>query len=274
MRQSLYHARSDPADGSVDRTKGQMHKRSSDGRGRRGGGARSWLLTVIALVLLSSVAVAVAQPASGGKADTHRLRKCLGQAATMVAIPGGGKLLGTRQQDVIVGSDTDDRIDGGGGDDLICAGKGDDVVLGSAGDDKLIGGGGNDVLRGGGGNDRCVGGAGNNKLIGCEKAAHAAPATQRVNRVPLARDVTGSTDEDSATSIDAAAVASDADGDALTFASLDTSASSGTAAIINGGARVRFDPNGHLIASVSGKRRRTASVTWSTTVTAAPPAPR
>jgi VCBS repeat-containing protein len=219
-----------------------MQKQSRDGRRRYGGRARGWVLGAIALALMSSVAVAAARTGSG----SPRPQSCLGRAATIVVAPRSGESVGTPRRDVIVGSGAADRIDGGGGDDLICAGAGNDVVLGSAGDDKLVGGGGSDVLRGGGGSDRCVGGAGNNRLIGCEKVPHKAPETQRLNRVPLARDVTGSTDEDSATSIDAAAVASDADGDALAFVSLDTSASSGTAAIIDGGARVRFNPSGHF----------------------------
>lgn len=229
-----------------------MQKRPSDGRERRGGGARSWLLAVIALALLSSVAVAVAQPASNSKTGAPHLRKCLGQAATMVATPGGGKLLGTRQQDVIVGTATDDRIDGAGGNDLICGGAGNDVLLGSAGDDRLTGGSGNDLLRGGAGSDRCSGGTGNDKLKGCDKASE----TVRVNRVPLATGVSGSTGEDSSVFFDASALASDADGDMITLASLDTSASTGVAAIVDGGARVRFDPSGRFDRLAPGQTAR------------------
>jgi hypothetical protein len=160
----------------------------------------------------------------------------------MVAVSGGGKLLGTRQQDVIVGSAADDRIDGAGGNDLICGGAGNDVLLGSAGDDRLAGGSGNDLLRGGAGSDRCSGGPGSDKLKGCDKASE----TVRVNRVPLATNASGSTGEDSSVAFDAAALASDADGDTLTLTSLDTSASTGAATIVDGGTRAKFDPSGRF----------------------------
>lgn len=251
-----------------------MQKRSRDGRGRYGGRARGWVLAALAMALLSSVAVATARTVSDkGHAEPGRAQTCLGQAATVALAPGEGELVGSPGQDVILGSAGADRIDGAGGDDLICAGAGKDVVLGSVGNDRLGGGSGNDLLRGGSGKDRawgqqgrdrlfggadddqlagggdsdhCDGGAGSNKLTGCEKEPRKDPETQRVNRVPLIKDVTGSTDEDSATSIDAATVGSDADGDALTFASLDTSTSIGAAAIIDSGARVRFDPTGRF----------------------------
>jgi VCBS repeat-containing protein len=61
------------------------------------------------------------------------------------------------------------------------------------------------------------------------------------------------TDEDSAALIDAAALASDPDGDALTFASLGTSASAGVATIVGGGARVRFDPSGRFNRLAAGQ---------------------
>jgi VCBS repeat-containing protein len=236
---------------SVDRTR-QMQKRPRDGR-RYGGLARNWLLAAFALALLSSVAVAAARPGAGGKAGPARPQTCRGQAATIVAAPGGGKLAGTGRRDVIVGSAAADRIDGAGGDDLICAGAGSDVIFGSAGDDKLAGGSGDDLLRGGTGSDRCTGGAGVDKLLGCERRTHKGLEPQEVNRAPVARDVSRTTNEDSSTSIEAAAAASDVDGDALTFASLDSSASTGVATVVDGGARLKFDPSGRFDRLAAGQ---------------------
>ncbi|HEV7400592.1 MAG TPA: aryl-sulfate sulfotransferase [Solirubrobacterales bacterium] len=262
-----------------------MKKQSRDAGSSYGGRAGGWMLAVVALALLTSVAVATARTVGRGDADPARAQTCLGQAATVAATPGEGELVGGPGPDVIVGSPGADRIDGRGGGDLICAGAGNDVVLGSGGDDRLVGGGGKDLLRGGLGNDqvwgqrgsdrlfggagddrlagggdsdRCDEGAGSNKLTGCEQVPHENPETQRVNRVLLARDVSGSTDEDSATSIDAAAVGSDADGDALAFTSLDTSASTGAAMIVDGGARIRFDPSGRFDGLAAGKTAQDA----------------
>ncbi len=71
-------------------------------------------------------------------------RTCAGVVAT---VKGTGAILGTRGDDVIVGSRRADTINGRGGDDIVC---------GLAGRDRLIGKAGDDTLRGGPGQDRLV----------------------------------------------------------------------------------------------------------------------
>jgi len=229
-----------------------MKARESFGRAGRAG-----TLLIAALALLSSAALAAAMALAGPTA--RGAQSCLGQPATLSPSPGK-ELLGGPQRDVIVGSAGGDRIDGGGGDDLICAGGGADTVSGGGGDDRIRGGGGGDVLRGGAGDDRieggkgrdrCLGGGGANKLTSCEKGK--SPETTRINRAPLAKDLSASTDEDSPVSIGAADLASDEDGDPPSFASLDTAGSAAVIAIVDGGARVRFDPVGRFDPLAAGK---------------------
>jgi hypothetical protein len=215
------------------------------------------LLAALLALLLSATALAVAGPGAG-KA-THDAHSCLGRRVTLTAT-AGKSLVGSAQRDVIVGSRGADRIDGGGGDDLICAGSGADVVAGGAGDDRIAGGTGGDLLRGGAGDDRiqggkghdrCLGGAGANKLAGCEKGK--SPETTRVNRAPLTENVSAVTNEDSPTSIEATAVASDDDGDSLFFVSLDAGGSAAGVGIVDGGAALRFDPSGRFEALAVGQ---------------------
>jgi hypothetical protein len=177
----------------------------------------------------------------------------------MIATPGK-ELNGSSRRDVIVGSAGADRIEGGGGEDLICAGGGGDVVSGGGGNDRILGGAGADILHGnagddriegGKGRDRCLGGGGSNKLSGCEKGK--SPETSRANRAPLAKDLSANTDEDSPRTIAVADLASDEDGDALSFSSLDTSGTIGSVAIVNGGAALRFDPAGHFDSLPAGQ---------------------
>ena len=183
---------------------------------------------------------------------------CLGQKATLIAV--GKELNGSPRRDVIVGSSGADRIEGGGGNDLICAGAGADVVSGGGGDDRIIGGAGADLLRGNAGNDRieggkgrdrCLGGGGSNKLTSCEQGK--SPETTRANRWPLAKDLSTATSEDSPRSIAVAELASDEDGDSLSFSSLDTSGAIGGVAIVDGGAALRFDPTGHFDSLAAGQ---------------------
>ncbi len=84
-------------------------------------------------------------------------------------------LLGTACADDIIGNDGDDRIDGrdrddnidgGSGNDHIVGGNGNDVVWGGLGDDVILGNSGNDMLFGGAGNDRIFGGEGNDIIDG------------------------------------------------------------------------------------------------------------
>ena len=91
---------------------------------------------------------------------------CKGRRATIAALPGSGRVVGSTRADVIVGSERADRIEGGGGNDRICGRGGRDRIRGGAGNDRLVGGAGNDRLVGGAGNDRLVGGAGNDRIAG------------------------------------------------------------------------------------------------------------
>ena len=224
-----------------------MGQQLTTARGRFNGRSRGWFLLVGLLALLPASALAL------GGATHAGVKSCLGQTATLTATPGK-ELNGSSRRDVIVGSAGPDRIEGGGGDDLICADSGADVVSGGGGDDRILGGAGADVLHGnagddriegGKGRDRCLGGGGSNRLSGCEQGK--SPETSRTNRAPLAKDLSADTDEDSSKSIAVAELASDEDGDPLSFSSLDTSAGTiGSVAIINGGAALRFDPTGHF----------------------------
>lgn len=92
--------------------------------------------------------------------------------------PHRGALLGSFDDDVIVGTDGRDVILGLFGDDRICGLGGRDQLIGGFGDDTLFGGDGRDVLLGGfgddnldGGADRdvCQGGWGWNKQTNCER---------------------------------------------------------------------------------------------------------
>jgi Glucose / Sorbosone dehydrogenase/RTX calcium-binding nonapeptide repeat (4 copies) len=73
---------------------------------------------------------------------------------------------GTREDDVLAGTNGPDRITGLAGDDLLRGGPGLDRLVGDAGNDRLLGGGGPDGLWGGAGNDALLGNAGDDLLLG------------------------------------------------------------------------------------------------------------
>ncbi len=77
-------------------------------------------------------------------------------------------VLGTADDDTLVGTPFADIIDGLDGNDRILGREGDDLIYGGAGDDTLLGGDGHDVIHGGAGNDVIYGGAGNDRLFGGE----------------------------------------------------------------------------------------------------------
>lgn len=88
---------------------------------------------------------------------------------------GNDTLIGSADNELILGNQGNDSLDGGGGVDRILGGKdndfinggdGDDTLRGDLGNDTLVGGNGNDVLRGGRGDDLLQGGAGDDTLIG------------------------------------------------------------------------------------------------------------
>ncbi|MFZ6870506.1 putative Ig domain-containing protein [Undibacterium sp. Di27W] len=74
-------------------------------------------------------------------------------------------ILGTDQQDFIVGFSTNELINGGSGYDSIYGAGGNDTINGDAGNDTLDGGDGDDVLDGGSGNDVLMGGSGNDTYV-------------------------------------------------------------------------------------------------------------
>ncbi len=181
----------------------------------------------------------------------------LRQPATITGSPGADRLVGTPGPDVIAGLGGADRIVGGGGDDLICGGPGDDVIhagagadliFGEAGSDRLFGEKGNDRLFGGAAYDRCLGGEGSDRLAACENVGRGdrGPAASvggpPPDNPPHAGDVTASTSEDVAKTIDVLTNSSDPEGHPLRVASLDTTGTRGVVEIVSGGEAVRYDP--------------------------------
>ncbi len=82
---------------------------------------------------------------------------CRGLEATIVGTVNDDVLVGTHGRDVIVGLAGADSINGRGGNDVIC---------GNNGNDRLEGRGGRDILDGGNGKDRLLGGSGQDRLYG------------------------------------------------------------------------------------------------------------
>jgi Ca2+-binding RTX toxin-like protein len=128
------------------------------------------LLGILLLLMLVIVGLAVTAanqvPVTGlGEASIgisgNQLKppECAGINITNV-ITGSGKIDGTRENDLILGSSANDTIKGEGGNDCILGGAGDDTLSGGPGNDILMGGAGNDTLSGGPGNDILMGGAG------------------------------------------------------------------------------------------------------------------
>lgn len=75
-------------------------------------------------------------------------------------------IVGTRGDDLLVGTPGRDVICGGPGNDRIYGQGGNDVLRGGPGNDKIYGRGGNDIIRGGSGNDRLYGDAGADRILG------------------------------------------------------------------------------------------------------------
>jgi len=73
-------------------------------------------------------------------------------------------LEGTDRKDLIFGFHGDDILDGGAGNDILFGGRGHDWLFGGAGNDILFGSKGNDFLDGGNGNDLLLGGKGDDWL--------------------------------------------------------------------------------------------------------------
>ena len=79
---------------------------------------------------------------------------------------GRDYLVGTSENDLVMGFGGNDTLKGRKGDDAIYGGNGSDKLIGNLGDDMLDGGAGRDRLYGGRHDDMLNGGAGNDKLIG------------------------------------------------------------------------------------------------------------
>lgn len=113
------------------------------------------------------------------KLDVGSAILCDGRVPDVLGTPQNDLLIGTAAGEVIAGLDGNDGIEGRGGNDLVCAGLGDDVVeggvgrdvlLGERGDDRVDGGDGFDQLVGGSGDDTLLGGTGNDELFGGDGA--------------------------------------------------------------------------------------------------------
>jgi len=78
------------------------------------------------------------------------------------------QVLGTPENDNLVGIDAADSIVGFAGDDTLAGLGGDDIIYGNKGNDILTGDSGNDNIFGGQGNDSILGGADNDRLKGNE----------------------------------------------------------------------------------------------------------
>jgi len=75
-------------------------------------------------------------------------------------------IIGTEDDDILVGTNRADLIISLGGDDIITAGKGNDCILAGDGDDIIYGNEGNDYINGGDGADILKGQSGEDFLIG------------------------------------------------------------------------------------------------------------
>lgn len=77
-----------------------------------------------------------------------------------------GWIKGTRDDDLLLGTDDDDKMKGKSGDDTLLGGLGDDRMRGQSGRDWLEGGEGNDTLDGNSSEDTLIGGKGHDFLDG------------------------------------------------------------------------------------------------------------
>jgi hypothetical protein len=158
----------------------------------------------------------------------------------MVGSARSDRLAGTTGADVIAGGGGADRINGKGGNDVICGGGGRDRLIGAIGDDRLLGG---------AGKDRCEGGQGSNSFSSCE--------VNDRNRPPTTGDVSVTTSEDQAKSIDLTAAANDPDSESLVIASLDTEGLIGGLSA-DDSRQVRFDPDGRFESLGAGQSTSTS----------------
>ncbi|MAQ36705.1 MAG: hypothetical protein CMO21_05680 [Thioclava sp.] len=91
----------------------------------------------------------------------------IGQTATALILPPDyHDVIGTAEDNLLLGMPDRDAIRGEGGDDILYGREGDDMLDGGDGCDVLIGGAGADVIYGGAGNDTVFAGAGDDIVFG------------------------------------------------------------------------------------------------------------
>jgi Ca2+-binding RTX toxin-like protein len=113
--------------------------------------------TVLGLVV--AVTLSMADPA------WPATPRCSGHVATIVGTEDDDELVGTDGPDVVVALGGDDRIDTGDGNDVICAGAGLDDIYPGDGDDLVWGGSENDRVSQGSGTDTIQGGSGRDSFF-------------------------------------------------------------------------------------------------------------
>ncbi|XZN91967.1 MAG: hypothetical protein ACM65M_03575 [Microcoleus sp.] len=84
----------------------------------------------------------------------------------VLGTPENDNLVGIDAADSIAGFAGDDTLAGLGGDDIIYGNKGNDIITGDSGNDNIFGGRGNDLILGGADNDRLKGNEGDDTLSG------------------------------------------------------------------------------------------------------------
>jgi len=84
----------------------------------------------------------------------------------VLGTPENDNLVGIDAADSIAGFAGDDTLAGLGGDDIIYGNKGNDILTGNSGNDNIFGGRGNDLILGGTNNDRLKGNEGDDTLSG------------------------------------------------------------------------------------------------------------
>jgi len=89
-------------------------------------------LVVLGLLLVMTPSPVAAAPAAAYTCDGH--------PATLVGTADDDHLVGTPGPDVVVALGGDDRVDAGAGDDVVCALAGADRIDGGPGDDRIFGG--------------------------------------------------------------------------------------------------------------------------------------
>ena len=109
------------------------------------------------------------------EAQVQQLFQAGEQAPELVGTAEDDTLLGGLDPEILRGGAGDDTLRGAGGNDVLSGDAGDDLIAGGAGNDQLFGrlgadtmfgGPGNDRLQGNGGADELTGGPGNDQLAG------------------------------------------------------------------------------------------------------------